>query len=119
MHEACHSGETEIVRLLLAHGGKTVTGCLSVLIIGVYNVLNLMYRHFLWLADPNKPDLLKGNTATHYAAEMGHADILKCLLRSGALPHLPNDHGQRSVDVASDIDCLQLLHLSLGEFIKE
>ena len=69
-------------------------------------------------ADPNKPDLLKGNTATHYAAEMGHVDILKSLLQHGGLPHLANDHGQRPIDVTSDVECLQLLHLTLRENIK-
>ncbi len=44
-----------------------------------------------------------GNTALHYAAEKGHADIVKELLAKGADPSSSNDDGKSPADLARAI----------------
>lgn len=41
-----------------------------------------------------------GNTALHYAAEKGHADVVKELLARGADPSAANDEGKTAADLA-------------------
>ncbi|KAK3104953.1 hypothetical protein FSP39_013944 [Pinctada imbricata] len=58
--------------------------------------------------DPNKADLLVGNTSVHYAAKEDHVECLQCLLQAGGLYSVRNSEGKTCLDVATG-ECFKIL----------
>lgn len=63
--------------------------------------------------DPNKKDLLVGNTAVHYAAQENYAECLKLLIDAGGHYDTKNNDGKSCLDLATG-ECFSMLE-SLSE----
>jgi ankyrin repeat protein len=51
-----------------------------------------------------------GQTALHYAASCGHADVVKFLLDNGADPNVADTEGMLPIDVASGSEIVESLN---------
>ena len=56
----------------------------------------------------------RGNTALHAAAEAGHSEMVRFLLKSGADPTLRNAQGRSAADLCRNDDIKSLLHGKLS-----
>lgn len=79
LHCAIHSGDEEVVRLLLTYG-----------------------------ADPNISDA-KNNTPLHEAVRLGHKNLVAILLENNAYPFLENNQKEVPLDLAEDAGIIELL----------
>ncbi|WKA28542.1 ankyrin repeat domain-containing protein [Bradyrhizobium roseum] len=110
---ASHHGDGEIVRLLIAAGGRV-------------NARNADGNNALWFAcvgeHPDVIDMLveagididngnhDGATPLMYAASSGKAAIVARLLARGADASLETPDGFSALDLAQTVECLKLLH---------
>lgn len=56
-----------------------------------------------------------GNTALHQAAQAGHPDMVRLLLRKGCNPTIKNKEGKTALGVATDSDCTRILNEAMGK----
>jgi ankyrin repeat protein len=73
LHLACEGGFTEVVRILLEHGGQI-----------------------------NAQDQMNGETPLHLACEAGYSDIIQLLLDYGADTSIENVYKKRPLDYANE-----------------
>lgn len=70
----------------------------SIIILKLLSELSVIFP-----GDPNKPDLLKGNSAVHYAAREGHEQCLQLLVTAGGHYSVYNQDRQNCLDIADPV----------------
>ncbi|XP_020243778.1 ankyrin-1 [Asparagus officinalis] len=100
---AAGHGQQEAVKVLLEHHANPntetddgITPLLSAVAAGSLSCLELLIQ-----AGANPNIKAGGITPLHIAADLGSKEILNCLLKAGADPNIPDEDGQKPIQVAA------------------